>query len=65
MEKKQVSPIVIIAAIVVMVGGLGYFGWRATLPPQPAAGSYTPGVPPWLDKNSPSYGKSPNEVAKH
>lgn len=63
MEKKQVNPIVVIAALVVVIIGMGYFGWRATLPPQPAAGSYTPGVPPWLDKNSPSYNKTANPAA--
>jgi len=60
MGNKPVNPIVIIAAIVGVVILIGYFGWKSAMPPQPAAGSYTPGVPPWLDKNSPSYGKAPN-----
>lgn len=60
MGQKQISPVVIVAAIVLVVAGIGYFGFRAVQPPAPAAGSYTPGVPPWLDKNSPSYGKGPN-----
>jgi len=66
-QKQQVNPIVVIAALVVVIAGMGYFGWRAVQPPTPAAGSYTPGVPPWLDKNSPDYGKTARTVdaAKH
>ena len=63
MAQKQVNPIVIIAALVVVVVGMGYFGWRAIQPPTPTPGSYTPGVPPWLDKNLADYGKAPNVVA--
>ena len=58
MEQKQASPLVVIAALVALAGGIGYFGWRAAQPTT-NTGSYTPGVPPWLDKNSPQYGKSP------
>jgi hypothetical protein len=63
MEQKEVSPVIIIAALVVLVAGLAYFGYRAAQPPTPKVGSYTPGVPPWLDKKSPDYGKAPNVVA--
>ncbi|BDI32353.1 hypothetical protein CCAX7_44040 [Capsulimonas corticalis] len=55
--KKEISPLVVIGAIVVIIGFVGYFGWRAVSPAQPPAGSYTPGVPPWLDKSSANYGK--------
>lgn len=59
---KEINPIVIIAAVVVLVVILGYFGFHAMSPPTPAPGSYTPGVPPWLDKKSPDYGKGPQSV---
>ena len=52
METRQINPIVIIAALVV-VGLIGYFGYKAVTPPTPPAGSYTPGVPPWMDKKHP------------
>ena len=53
MGGKEVNPIVIIAALVVVVGLIGYFGYKAVMPPTPPAGSYTPGVPPWMDKKHP------------
>jgi hypothetical protein len=63
MGQQNVHPVVIIAVIAVLVAGLGYFGYRAAQPAQPKSGSYTPGVPPWMDKNSPQYGKSPYVAA--
>jgi hypothetical protein len=63
MGQQNVNPVIIIAVIAVLVVGLGYFGYRAAQPPMPKPGSYTPGVPPWLDKNSPDYGKAPNVAA--
>jgi hypothetical protein len=53
--KKQVNPIVVGAILVLVVGALAYFGWRAMSPAEPAAGSYTPGKPPWLDPKSAQY----------
>lgn len=46
---KEMNPIIIIAAVVVLVVILGYFGYRASTPPTPSLSTYTPGVPPWLD----------------
>ena len=51
---KQINPVVIVAVLVALVAVLGYFGYRAATPPTPAPGSYTPGVPPWLDKAHPN-----------
>lgn len=47
--KNEVNPIVVGAVLLVIVVVLGYFGWKAIQPAQPPAGSYTPGVPPWMD----------------
>jgi hypothetical protein len=55
--KKEVNPILIGAILVLVVGALGYFGWKSMSPAEPPAGSYTPGVPPWLDPKSPEYKK--------
>ena len=55
--KKEINPVLIGAILVLAVGALGFFGWRAMSPPEPAAGSYTPGLPPWLDPKSPQYKK--------
>jgi hypothetical protein len=51
MGGKEANPIVIAAALVIVVALVGYFGYKAVMPPAPPPGSYTPGVPPWLDKN--------------
>lgn len=51
MDTKQINPIIIIASLVTFVALIGYFGYKAVMPPTPPAGSYTPGVPPWMDKN--------------
>jgi len=56
---QQVNPIIVIAACVAVFAVIGFFGYRAMTPPTPAAGSYTPGTPPWLDKGNPQYGKGP------
>lgn len=52
--KQQISPIIVIIAIVVLVGaGIGTFMYMTT--PRPPAGvKYTPGVPPWMEKNKPA-----------
>jgi hypothetical protein len=57
MATKSVHPIIVIATVVVLIALVGYFGFRAVVPPAPAAGSYTPGVPPWMDKHNSNYGK--------
>jgi hypothetical protein len=54
MGNREINPAVMIAVIVVVLCVVGYFGYRATSPPTPAPGSYTPGVPPWMDKNNKS-----------
>ena len=51
MGGKEVNPIIVIAAVVIVVALVGYFGYHAMTPPTPPAGSYTPGVPPWMDKS--------------
>ena len=53
-EKKEVNPIIVIAIIAVLVIFAGFGVYKASSPPAPPAGSYTPGVPPWLDKNHPA-----------
>ncbi|MEO7718381.1 MAG: hypothetical protein ABIY70_19440 [Capsulimonas sp.] len=63
MAKKEINPLFVIGAIVMVIGFVGYIGWKAVSPPQPPAGSYTPGVPPWMDKNSASYNKPPGAPA--
>lgn len=67
MEKREVNPVVLIAVAVVLVALLGYFGFRAMQPPTPAAGSYTPGVPPWMDKQHQNVGnvQAPPSAATH
>lgn len=57
-ESKQVNPILAIAACVLVLGVIGFFGYRALQPRAPDPNSYTPGVPPWLDPKSPQYGKA-------
>ncbi len=48
--QKEISPALIIGALVILVGliigAIVYF----TQPRPPAGVSYTPGVPPWADK---------------
>ncbi len=51
MGDKASNPIVMIIVGVVAVVILLFVGFHAMQPPTPPAGSYTPGVPPWLDKN--------------
>lgn len=53
MGSKEINPVILIITVVVVLAVIGYFGMRAMQPPQPPPGSYTPGVPPWLDKNHP------------
>jgi hypothetical protein len=51
MGKKEINPAVAVAVGVVVLGLAAFFGIRAVQPPTPPSGSYTPGVPPWLEKN--------------
>jgi len=53
--KKEVNPLHIVVILVLVVGALAYFGWKAISPAEPAAGSYTPGKPPWMDPKNPQY----------
>lgn len=57
MAKEEVNPLVLVAIAVVVIGLVVFFGFRATQPPSPPAGSYKPGVPPWLDPSNPQHGK--------
>jgi hypothetical protein len=58
MGKTEINPVVAIVAGVLILAVIVFFGYRATQPPTPARGSYTPGVPPWLDKNNPNKGSN-------
>ncbi len=51
MDTKQIKLIILTASLVAFVVLIGYFGYKAVMPPTPPAGSYTPGVPPWMDKD--------------
>lgn len=51
MGNKEINPVVAIAAGAVVLGLALFFGFRAVQPPTPPPGSYTPGVPPWMEKN--------------
>ncbi len=53
MTKQEVNPIFLILAIVVVIGVILFVFYRAASPAAPPAGSYTPGVPPWMEKNRP------------
>jgi hypothetical protein len=54
MGNKEINPAVAIAVGVVVLVLAAFFGLRAVQPPAPPAGSYTPGVPPWMEKNKSS-----------
>ena len=63
MERKSISPVVSIAVIVLAVIAIGVIGFRAMMPPAPAA-NIKPGVPPWQDpqyKGQVQVGRSPND----
>ena len=51
MVRKEISPVWLIGAAVILLGMVGFWLFRATGPAVPPASSYTPGVPPWLAKN--------------
>lgn len=48
--KQEINPIFLAAAVIVVLGVTIFFFIRATSAPTPPPGSYTPGVPPWLEK---------------
>lgn len=49
--KQEVNPIFIAIAVVVALSMTIFVIMRASSPPTPPPGSYTPGVPPWMEKN--------------
>ncbi len=51
MGNKEINPVVAVVAGVVVLGLAAFFGFRAVQAPAPPPGSYTPGVPPWMDKS--------------
>jgi len=60
--KTQVKTPVLVAVAVVLIGGIGYFGFKT----MGSAGDldhgqikYTPGKPPWLDKASGNKAQAP------
>jgi hypothetical protein len=46
MQSKSIPTPVIIAAIVLVLVVIGFFGYKV-IGPRDLGGSYTPGVPPW------------------
>jgi hypothetical protein len=54
MGNKEINPAAAIAVGVVVLGLATFFGLRAVQPPAPPSGSYTPGVPPWLETKTSS-----------
>ena len=52
MTNREINPTVLIIAGVVMLGVILFLFFRASSPATPRAGSYTPGVPPWMEKNA-------------
>ena len=52
METKALNPAVLVGVIVAVVLAIGVIGYRAVAPATPSPGSYTPGVPPWQEKNN-------------
>ncbi|MDX1935046.1 MAG: hypothetical protein SFU56_20810 [Capsulimonadales bacterium] len=51
MAKREIPPIFLLVGGVLTLGVLIYFFYQASSPPTPPPGSYTPGVPPWMEKN--------------
>lgn len=61
--KKEVSPVVIIVALVVVVIGIvsGFIYYAS--PHTPLGFMYTPGVPPWMEKGAGRYKPTPDYPA--
>ncbi|HZP83252.1 MAG TPA: hypothetical protein VFB21_16540 [Chthonomonadaceae bacterium] len=61
--KKEVSPVVVVVALVVMVAVIvgGYIYYAS--PHTPAGFKYTPGVPPWKEKGAAPYKPTPDYPA--
>ena len=53
MTKQEINPIFLIIGAVLALGVVILIFYRASSPPVPPPGSYTPGVPPWMEKNRP------------
>jgi hypothetical protein len=49
--KQEINPIFLIVGGVLALGVVILIFYRASSPPTPPPGSYTPGVPPWMEKN--------------
>jgi hypothetical protein len=49
--KQEINPLFLIIGAVLALGVVILIFYRASSPPVPPAGSYTPGVPPWMEKN--------------
>jgi len=47
--KRELSPVIIVVALVVLIGGTVLAFTYLTKPRPPAGVKYTPGVPPWQD----------------
>ncbi len=60
MIKKDVNPVILILLGVAAVGVLIFFFNKSMSPPEPPAGSYTPGVPPWMEKGKNVQARSTN-----
>jgi len=63
MKTLKIPPAVVVACIVALVAGIGFFGYHAVMPQQPTA-DVTPGVPPWEDpklKGKVQEGRAPND----
>jgi len=57
MEKTEINPFVAVVVGIVLIGLVVFFGFRSAQPTTAPSGPYQPGLPPWLDKSNPDYGK--------
>jgi hypothetical protein len=51
---REINPIFLIVGAALVLGVVIFIFYRASSPPTPPPGSYTPGIPPWMDKNRPA-----------
>ncbi|GAB4466794.1 MAG: hypothetical protein OHK0029_38330 [Armatimonadaceae bacterium] len=57
--KQEINPIFLIIAVVVALSVIIFVFVKASSPPTPPANSYTPGVPPWMEKDQNKTGEQP------